>query len=151
MVMMVTGDSQANCNVVREGSCSTVLSSTSGPERQVVSLPESHKPMVAQEERRRYPRYNVRIPVQLQPEGAAEPLHLDTTDLSRNGCCVAIAHPLSVGTRVAVVLSFPENQARVRGCVITRHPQFGNGIMFLRFEEDGEEHLRKYLNSIRGE
>lgn len=116
-----------------------------------MSAPHPIDTAVAQGERRRAPRYNVRVPVELQPENMVEPLHIDTTDLSRHGCSAAIVPPLSVGTRVGVALSFRGKSVRVRGCVVTRHPQFGNGIMFLRFEEDGEEQLRKYLDSIRGD
>jgi len=116
-----------------------------------VSAPQQPEATIAQEERRRYPRYDVRVRVELQAEDATEPLFLDTTDISRNGCCVAIAPPLFAGTRVSVGLSLRDKQVRVRGCIVTRHPQFGNGIMFLRFEGDGEEQLRKYLDTIRGD
>jgi PilZ domain len=107
-------------------------------------------PSVAQAERRLYPRYNIRIPITIQGETAPDSLHLETSDISRNGCCALAPEPLPVGTRVRVVLQLATPVA-VRGCVITRHPDFGNGIMFLAFEGDGETQLRHYLESIRGD
>jgi hypothetical protein len=31
---------------------------------------------------------------------------------------------------------------------VTRHPQFGNGIMFLEFEGGGERLLGRYLEAV---
>jgi hypothetical protein len=38
----------------------------------------------------------------------------------------------------------------VRGLVVTRHPSFGNGIMFMDFEGDGEQVLHRYMNKLIG-
>ena len=105
----------------------------------------------AQAERRLHPRYHIKIQIELFAEGNGQPLQLDTVDLSRNGCCVWIQNPLPVGTRLRAVLHLATKPVVVRGCVVTRHPRFGNGIMFLVFEGDGDERLRKYLESLRGE
>jgi hypothetical protein len=32
--------------------------------------------------------------------------------------------------------------------VVTHHPQFGNGIKFLEFEDDGKKVLAQYLDAI---
>jgi hypothetical protein len=37
---------------------------------------------------------------------------------------------------------------RMRGRVVTHHPQFGNGIKFLEFEDDGKKVLAQYLDAI---
>ncbi len=106
-------------------------------------------PAVAQAERRLYPRSSVRVPLELRLEGSAAPLRLETTELSRNGCSVAMAAPLPVSIRVQATLSLGQQPVLVRGRVVTRHPEFGNGIMFLEFQGDGEEQLRSYLDSLR--
>jgi hypothetical protein len=36
----------------------------------------------------------------------------------------------------------------IHGRVVTRHPQFGNGIMFVEFEGDGEQLLKRYLDGV---
>jgi hypothetical protein len=108
-------------------------------------------PAVAQAERRLYPRSSVRVPLELRLEGSAAPLRLETTELSRNGCSVAMAAPLSVSIRVQVTLALGQQPVLVRGRVVTRHPEFGNGIMFLDFAEDGEQRLRAFLEAIGSE
>lgn len=99
---------------------------------------------VAQAERRADPRFSINIPVELTPAGASS-LQLTASNLSRHGCYLEMSEPLSVGTRVRIALSLGEHIAQVRGCVITRHPALGNGIMFLTFEEDGQRTLRQFL------
>ena len=78
-------------------------------------------------------------------------MRLETTDLSRNGCYVQLLIPLSVGIRVRAVLWLNGHPVVIRGRVVTRHPQFGNGIMFLDFEADAEQQLSSYLEVITTE
>ena len=78
-------------------------------------------------------------------------MRLETTDLSRNGCYVQLLIPLSVGIRVQAILWLDGHAAVIRGRVVTRHPQFGNGIMFLNFEADAEQQLSRYLEAITAE
>ena len=108
-------------------------------------------PAVAQEERRAHPRHSVQVQVELRQEGSDVPMRLTTTDLSRNGCYVELIAPLSVGIRVKATLWLGEQCVRVRGCVVTRHPQYGNGIMFLIFEDDGQQILRTFLEKLRAD
>ncbi len=75
-------------------------------------------------------------------------MRLETTDLSRNGCYVQLLIPLSVGIKVRAVLWLDGHPVVIRGRVVTRHPQFGNGIMFLDFEADAEQRLSRYLEAI---
>ena len=101
-----------------------------------------------QPERRRYPRYTVHVQVELRQEGSEVPLRLETTDLSRNGCYVQLLMPLPVGLKVQATLWLDGYPVVIRGNVVTRHPQFGNGIMFLEFEADAEPQLGRYLDAI---
>ena len=104
-----------------------------------------------QPERRRYPRYTVHVQIELCQEGSDVPMSLETTDLSRNGCYVQVLIPLSVGIRVQATLWLDGSPVVVGGRVVTRHPQFGNGIMFLEFEADAEQQLSRYLDAIATE
>ena len=115
------------------------------PDQQLSASP------LAQPERRRYPRYTVHVQVELRQEGNDVPMHLETTDLSRNGCYVQLLIPLSVGIRVQATLWLDGYPVVIRGRVVTRHPQFGNGIMFLEFEADAEQQLSTYLEAITTE
>jgi c-di-GMP-binding flagellar brake protein YcgR len=102
-------------------------------------------------ERRRYPRYTVHVQIELRQEGNDIPMRLETTDLSRSGCYVQLLIPLSVGIKVQAILWLDGCTVIIRGRVITRHPQFGNGIMFLEFEGNAEQQLSRYLEAITTE
>ncbi|MFZ3267007.1 MAG: PilZ domain-containing protein [Terriglobales bacterium] len=99
-------------------------------------------------DRRVNPRYTVQIPIDLRQEDTATSLRLETTDLSRGGCYVHLIKTLVLGTYVQATLWVDNYPVCVRGRVVTRHPQFGNGIMFLDFEENGEQLLTNYLDAI---
>ena len=45
---------------------------------------------------------------------------------------------LPVGTNITATLWVSDGSVRMRGRVITCHPQFGNGIRFLEFKDRGE-------------
>jgi hypothetical protein len=55
---------------------------------------------------------------------------------------------LPLGARVQATLWLNDHPLVIRGRVVTRHPQFGNGIMFLDFEDDGEQVLARYLEGL---
>lgn len=102
----------------------------------------------AQTNRRLYPRYEVALPIEILVEDDAGFLSLRTANLSLCGCSIVLDRQLAVGSRVQATLQAGGDLVVVHGRVITRHPQFGNGIMFLRFVGDGEERLRRYLESL---
>ncbi|MGA3195269.1 MAG: PilZ domain-containing protein [Terriglobales bacterium] len=99
-------------------------------------------------DRRLSPRYTVQIPIDLRKEDTAGLLRLETTDLSRGGCYVHLAKTLVLGTYVQATLWLDSCPVCVRGRVVTCHPQFGNGIMFLDFKDNAEELLKRYLEAI---
>ena len=99
-------------------------------------------------ERRLHPRYTVNVPIEIHEEGSRIPLRVKTTDLSRGGCYIKLTVPLGVGGRIRAQLSLDGQPIVARGRVVTRHPDFGNGIMFLEFEGEGEKLLRQYLAAV---
>jgi hypothetical protein len=90
----------------------------------------------------------VQVQIELREEGKDVPMRMSTTDLSRGGCYVELMMTMPVGTYVNAALWLNNCSIRVRGRVVTRHPQFGNGIMFLEFENPGEKVLAQYLDAI---
>jgi c-di-GMP-binding flagellar brake protein YcgR len=100
------------------------------------------------EERRHYPRYSVQVPIEIHQEGSNVPMRMQTTDLSRGGCYVQLMIPLSVGLRVHVTLWLDDCPVVIHGLVVTRHPEYGNGIMFVDIEGSGESALSRYLDGI---
>lgn len=103
----------------------------------------------AQAERREYHRYTVAVPVELRPASSNAPIRLQTTDISQGGCYVEMTIPLPVGTELTAVLWLSERRVEVRGRVVTLHPQFGNGISFTQFSQDGEQRLQAFLDSLK--
>jgi c-di-GMP-binding flagellar brake protein YcgR len=104
--------------------------------------------VVAQPERRRYPRHSVQVQIELREDGSDVPMRAKTTDLSRGGCYVELMMTLPVNTNVTATLWVSNCPVRIRGRVVTRHPQFGNGIKFLEFNDNGENVLAEYLDAI---
>ena len=103
------------------------------------------------EERREFPRYPVALPIELHPAGSDVPYRLQTTDISQGGCYVEMAIPLEAGAALEIILWINEHRLQITGRVVTRHPQFGNGIEFTRFHEDGERHLEAFLKDVGGD
>jgi len=101
-----------------------------------------------EQDRRLHARHTLQIQVELREEGTEVPMRLETTDLSRGGCYVQLLMPLSLGIGVRVTLWLDNCSIVIHGRVVTRHPQFGNGIMFVGFEGDGEQLLKRYLDGI---
>ena len=102
----------------------------------------------AQEERRRHEHYTVQVPIEIRKEGNSAPMRLATTDLSRGGCYVQMAEQFPVGVRIRATLWLDEYPVVVHGLVVTWHPEFGNGIMFMEFEGEGEHILIRYVEAI---
>jgi hypothetical protein len=105
-------------------------------------------PTPTEPDRRRYPRYTVQVQIELREDGSDVPMRLETTDLSRGGCYIEMRMQLSLGVRVRATLWLDGCPIVIRGLVVTRHPQFGNGIMFVEFEGQAEQLLARYLDAI---
>ncbi|MFY9662662.1 MAG: PilZ domain-containing protein [Terriglobales bacterium] len=105
---------------------------------------------IRKEERRHFPRYTVRVPIEIHEEGSNIRRRVETTDLSRGGCYVELMMPLPVGIRVQATLWLNGSVVVIQGRVATRHPQYGNGIMFIDFEGQGQGEvvLNRYLDAV---
>ncbi len=101
-------------------------------------------------DRRRHRRHTVNVQIEIRPEGTDVPLRLETTDLSRRGCYVQMIMPLATGKRLDATLWLGGVSIYLRGVVVTRHPGFGNGIMFEKFEGRSEQILNAYTDELAG-
>jgi hypothetical protein len=99
-------------------------------------------------ERRAHARFAVEVQVELRQEGNDVPFRLQTSDLSRGGCYVQLMMTQPVGTYLNATLWLNDLPLRVKTCVMTRHPHFGNGLAFIEFQDDGERLLERYLQAI---
>ncbi len=102
-------------------------------------------------ERRRYPRCSVQVPIKLQVEDRNTILTAQTTDISRNGCYIRLRNPLPIALRVRATLWLDRVPIQIEGRVVTRHPDFGNGIMFLKIQDCDEHALATYLEAVTAE
>jgi hypothetical protein len=109
---------------------------------------QSSATAITANDRRRYPRYSVQVPIEIHPEGSVVPTRLQTTDLSRGGFYIQALTPLPLGIRLQATLWLADSPIVVWGRVVTRHPQFGNGIMFVDFEGQAEVSLNRYLDAV---
>jgi len=110
--------------------------------------PRSSNPNPTEPDRRQHPRYTVQVPIEIRQEDSDLPMRLETTDLSRGGCYIQLISALPLGARLQVTLWLGGYPVVIQGRVVTRHPQFGNGIMFLEFEGEGDQLLNRYLEAI---
>ncbi len=103
---------------------------------------------VTSPDRRGHPRFSVNVQLELHREGDEIPIRTETADLSRGGCYVQLSLTLALGIYVRGRLWIDDAAVEFRGRVVTSHPQFGNGIMFLQFEGTGEQVLGSFLDAI---
>jgi len=99
-------------------------------------------------ERRTHPRFTVQVQIELREDSKDVPIRTETSDLSRGGCYVQLNVTLSLGTYVNGRLWLNDEPVVFRGRVVTCHPQFGNGIMFLHFDGYGDQLLTRYLEGV---
>ena len=104
-------------------------------------------PNVAPPDRRRHMRVQIGVQIEIRPEGTSVPMRLETSDLSLGGCYIEMALTLDVGTRVDIVLWVEQQKLTTRGVVVTRHPQFGNGIVFAGMCLESKRQLHTFLDS----
>ena len=102
----------------------------------------------SQEDRRQSPRYNINVQIEVHERDSDVPLRLQTADLSRGGCYIQLMMPLPVGAYLDCKLWLGDKSVEARGRVVTRHPQFGNGIILLDFKGDGAQVLASYLDTV---
>ncbi|MGB6384725.1 MAG: PilZ domain-containing protein [Terriglobales bacterium] len=108
----------------------------------------SSTPVAAPPDRRHHPRYTVQVPIEIHPEGTDVPMRFETTDISRSGCYVQMMMPFKIGCSVRITLWLDGHAVVIRGRVVTHHPQFGNGVMFVDFEGEREQLLKQYLEAV---
>jgi hypothetical protein len=99
-------------------------------------------------DRRFHRRYTVQVQIELRQEGSDVPIRLATTDLSHGGCYIELIMPLPVGVLVQATLWLDDHPIVVQGRVVTCHAQYGNGVMFEKFEGQAEQLLHQYLDAI---
>jgi PilZ domain-containing protein len=99
-------------------------------------------------ERRGQTHVKVSVPIDLAPEACEAPLRTETADLSVTGCYIEMLFTLPVGTRVKVTLQAGGSTILTTGKVVTRDPNFGNGIEFMSMTDKDSETLRQCIAGV---
>jgi len=105
-------------------------------------------PEVGLMERRTHQRIKAAIPAEIRADGSDATLRVETADISLGGCYVPMIFTLEVGRMLDIVLSVRQHKLPMRGVVVSRHPQLGNGIMFLEIEREDRIRLQNYLRTL---
>jgi hypothetical protein len=96
-------------------------------------------------ERRRFQRLKKAVQAELRTQDSETPIRTETADISAGGCYIEMAVTLEVGTALKIVLWLGHKKLSLDGSVVTRHPQFGNGIEFGRMPEEARTLLLCFL------
>lgn len=95
-------------------------------------------------ERRSDPRVKVKAPVEIFLEGNDVPLRTATADLSLHGCYVESFSPFPIGTVLELKLE-ANSTLLIEASVVTKDPQVGNGIHFIRMLPEDIEELKAFI------
>jgi c-di-GMP-binding flagellar brake protein YcgR len=98
-------------------------------------------------ERRRYPRIQVHVQVELQSGESIAPFRTKTSDLSLGGCYVETMFALEIGAGVMLTLWLNDEQIQSAGTVATHHPQVGNGFEFIDMTAEHRLKLTNYITA----
>ncbi len=111
---------------------------------------------------RKQPRYSTSIKVAFQSK--EQFVQEYTKDISKGGIFVATDKPLSLGTKIELILSLPNSSKEVKVIgeivhIIGREQAIlmgygmvsGMGVQFLEFEEDGQKYLEEYFKVLSKE
>jgi hypothetical protein len=100
---------------------------------------------LADQNRRKHPRFKVRVPIEFHPEGRTT-LMTATADLSLGGCYLEMMFTFPIGTMLEVSLRAGRT-VRAKAVVVTRDLQVGNGIKFIDMPPEDQGAIRDYLDT----
>ncbi len=100
------------------------------------------------QEKRRYPRFKVKVPVELHLSASAPPQRTSVEEISLCGCYIETMFTFDVGTRLALMFSLNEEIISVQGIVVNRYPQVGNGIDFVEISTEDRAKLSDFLSKL---
>jgi len=101
--------------------------------------------MDASQERRRYPRVKVKIPVELHLS-AGTPQRTSIEEISLCGCYIETMFTFEVSTRVDLVIWLNQEKVTAKGIVVNRYPQVGNGIDFVTMAPQDRLKLSDFIS-----
>jgi PilZ domain len=108
-------------------------------------------PLMTQSERRRYPRRECELTVQVRFSGQTEPLEATVADICLGGCYISTVSPPPAGTTVLLCFNGAGEGATVAGRTVTCMPGSGMGIEFTgAVDADSDERLQALIERLNG-
>src|ERR1700674_5869884 len=99
-------------------------------------------------DRRKYARIKLSVPVEIQTDAGGSPIRGATADLSVSGCYIETIFPFPIGTNLDLQLSI-ETTILIAATVVTCDPQVGNGIKFIKMLPEDREALDSFLEAAQ--
>lgn len=100
-------------------------------------------------ERRRHPRYDCDLTVEVQSSGVPDVYSGQLADICLGGCYITMVTPLPAGVNVVVHFKAGEQQAALMGRTVTSLPGSGMGIEFTATaDSEGSEVLRALIEFL---
>ena len=96
--------------------------------------------------RRKYPRLKLSVPLEFRPPGSEFPIRGATSDLSLSGCYVEMTFTFPVGTVLEISLQVEQTVPAI-ATVVTCDTQVGNGLNFTKMQPEDQELLRAFLEA----
>lgn len=98
--------------------------------------------------RRRFARHKVSIPMEVRDERVNTPMRVNATDISGSGCYIETILPLPKGTTLKVEFWRETEKIGTTAVVRACDPGVGMGIEFIGLPEEGRQRLQQYLEKV---
>jgi PilZ domain. len=99
-------------------------------------------------ERRRHPRMQCVVSIQLQAEGETAPIWAKAIDMSNGGCFIEMPVPLKRGGKVKIAIWIKDSKLWIDGKIASGRPGFGVGVQFAGLTVKDELRLTDFLKSL---
>ena len=125
-----------------------LLSDQECPWKELLTGSEKPTAPVLPQNRRRFARHKVSVPMEIKDERVNTPMRVNATDISGNGCYVETILPLPKGTTLKVEFWRETEKVMTTAVVRACDPGVGMGIEFIGLPEEGRQRLQQYLEKV---
>jgi hypothetical protein len=139
-VQVSSVDSRAKHNVV------IAVDLISGQRCPWESLLDHSTTRVVDQDRRRYYRHRVNLPVELRSEHAGVPMRVSATDVCGNGCYLQTMATAPIGTKFVISFCFGDRRITCDSQVRTSDLGLGMGIEFTGLGDELKMEFQKWLD-----
>ncbi|HET7442594.1 MAG TPA: PilZ domain-containing protein [Terriglobales bacterium] len=125
-----------------------LLSDQECPWQELLTGREKPSPPILPQNRRRFARHKVSVPMEVKDERVNTPMRVNATDISGNGCYIETILPLPKGTTLKVEFWRETEKIATTAVVRACDPGVGMGIEFIGLPEEARQRLQQYLEKV---